>query len=125
MRRRALGLKAAAVGSRPSSDSHRLKDLRRGVPITSWRLIFPACKMREWSYTRSNGLTNKKVLTLEFYYISGFLRKLSLIRRQLSGLSREGRSPRISSTCYHGARINFKTGSNSVSLLLCPYVSSL
>lgn len=55
-----LGLKAAAVGSRPSSDSHRLKDLRRGVPITSWRLIFPACKMRELSYRRLMDLPTKK-----------------------------------------------------------------
>lgn len=104
MRKRALGLKTAAVGSRPGSDTQKLKDLG-GVHITSHGLIFPAYKMRGLSYMMSNGLTNKKVLALEFYYISSLIRKLSLIRGQLSGLSREGRSPRLSPTGYHGASI--------------------
>lgn len=76
-----------------------------GGHITSHGLIFPAYKMRGLSYMMSNGLTNKKVLTLEFYYISSLIRKLSLISGQLSGLSREGGSPRLSPTCYHGASI--------------------
>lgn len=105
MRKRALGLKTAAVGSRPGSDTQKLKDLGGGGHITSHGLIFPAYKMRGLSYMMSNGLTNKKVLTLEFYYISSLIRKLSLISGQLSGLSREGGSPRLSPTCYHGASI--------------------
>ena len=56
MRKRALDLKAAAVGVRPGSDTHKLKDL--GGHITSWGLIFLTCKMRVLSYTMSNGLTD-------------------------------------------------------------------